>query len=571
MKKFNKKKVIIISLISIILLGTGSYIYYNSIPKEEPLIGAYLDGTYSETLPSKGEGYAVDKIVCDNNKNASWDYDKWAIKLSNWGTRSRCNIYFKSLESFTIANKTFYLDEMQRCPSINSDGTVTLTGTEDTYGYICKAKDDYGDSYYYRGNVTNNYVKFGTWSNDTPTLVVDKRGFQHPSLEACYGSCTELARAGKDMYWRIIRYNGDGSVRVIYDGTATYANGKDSPDRLVGKSDNYNEYWKKDNVKFSEMDTLDNDNAGVGYMYGNMDGLVKRNNVIKSDNLSSSSEYYISKEYTYNTSTDKFSLKDPIKVKGSDIGNYIGYYTYGMTTGFDISYNYDRESYIFKIKSVDTDSGIHIEYSYTTYGSNSLKSAQTNTNNSEIKDDVDSWYEKNIKGTSNEKYVVDKIFCNDRSISSYKATNYTNNGYALEPTLYRWGRTYWVDTYQEKYNVILTCPQKNDAFTVRDTTKGNGDLTYPIGLITGDEAMLAGGVRDASNENYYLYTGLDYFTMTPSEFRDSALDAMVGCIYSRGELFSSYTYGFGGMKPVLNLSPEVLNNGDGTASNPFHP
>ena len=103
MKRFNKKQVIITSLISIILL---SYIYYNFIPKAEPLIGAYIDGTYSETLPSKGKGYAVDKIVCDNNKNASWDYDKWGIKLSNWGTRSRCNIYFKNLDTVKIANKT---------------------------------------------------------------------------------------------------------------------------------------------------------------------------------------------------------------------------------------------------------------------------------------------------------------------------------------------------------------------------------------------------------------------------------------------------------------------------------
>ena len=192
MKIFKNKKrkyIIITSLVSTFVVAGLIITHYNYIPKEEHLIGAYINGTYSETLPSKGSGYKVEKIVCDNNKNASWDYDKWGIKLSNWGTRSRCNIYFKSLESFTLANKTFYLDEMQRCPTMNSDGTVTVTGAEDTSGYLCKAKDAYGDSYYYRGNVTNNYVLF----------------------------------AGK--YWRIIRYNGDGTVRVIYDGTSAHANG----------------------------------------------------------------------------------------------------------------------------------------------------------------------------------------------------------------------------------------------------------------------------------------------------------------------------------------------------------
>ena len=215
--KKRKKLFIILSIVCLLTISSISFIYYKQGTKVESIIGAYIDGEYSTTLPSKGSGYAVEKIVCDNNKSASWDNVKWGLKLSNWSTRSRCNIYFKSLESFTIASKTFYLDEMQRCPSMNSDGTVTVTGAEDTYGYLCKAKDVYGDSYYFRGNVTNNYVLFA------------------------------------DKYWRIIRYNGDGSVRVIYDGTSAHANGESSTDRQIGTSAFNSSY---------------NDNAYVGYMYG---------------------------------------------------------------------------------------------------------------------------------------------------------------------------------------------------------------------------------------------------------------------------------------------------------------
>ena len=51
-----------------------------------------------------------------------------------------------------------------------------------------KKNDDLGTSYYYRGAVDNNWVKFG------------KEG-------------------DKDIYWRIIRINGDGSIRMIYTGT----------------------------------------------------------------------------------------------------------------------------------------------------------------------------------------------------------------------------------------------------------------------------------------------------------------------------------------------------------------
>ena len=59
---------------------------------------------------------------------------------------------------------------------------------------LFKADDDYTattgmKSYYFRGAVDNNWVKFGKDST------------------------------GKYIYWRIIRINGDGSIRMIYTGT----------------------------------------------------------------------------------------------------------------------------------------------------------------------------------------------------------------------------------------------------------------------------------------------------------------------------------------------------------------
>ena len=415
MKIFKNKKrkyIIITSLVSTIVVTGLIITYYNSIPKEEQLIGAYINGTYSETLPSKGSGYAVEKIVCDNNNNASWDYNKWGIKLSNLGTRSRCNIYFKSIESFTLANKTFYLDEVQRCPTMNSDGIVTVTGVEDTYGYLCKAKDAYGDSFYYRGNVTNNYVKF----------------------------------AGK--YWRIIRYNGDGTVRVIYDGTSAHANGESSSDRQIGTTAFNSSY---------------NDNAYVGYMYGKA-----------------------------------------------------GASTYAET--------------------------------------------HANTNNSTIKTYLDTWYENNIKGTTNEQYVKDNLFCNDRSF----AKDNSGTGVGTSETHYR------LYSFVNKGNnkMMLICPQNNDAFTVNDTNKGNGVLTYGIGLVTIDEVVLAGG-WGSSNSKYYLYSGEYYFTMSPISFRGSGAAGNVvlvnGNVTGIGGVNNS-----AGARPVLNLSSDVLKNGNGTASDPYH-
>ena len=117
--------------------------------------------------------------------------------------------------------------------------------------------------------------------------------------------------------------------------------------------------------------------------------------------------------------------------------------------------------------------------------------------------------------------------------------------------------------------MMLTCLQQNDAFTVSDTTNGNGALTYPIGLITTDEAVLAGG-WNVSNNGYYLYSGSPYWTSSPEAFNGSL--AVVMCVNLAG--FTGYSYSvnfFNGVRPVFNLSSEILKNGDGTASNPFHP
>ena len=73
-----------------------------------------------------------------------------------------------------------------------------------------KKNDDLGTSYYYRGAIDNNWVKFGKDENQN------------------------------DIYWRIIRINGDGSIRMIYSGTtkpesdtATVMTG---PGTQIGKS-----------------------------------------------------------------------------------------------------------------------------------------------------------------------------------------------------------------------------------------------------------------------------------------------------------------------------------------------
>ena len=113
----------------------------------------------------------------------------------------------------------------------------------------------------------------------------------------------------------------------------------------------------------------------------------------------------------------------------------------------------------------------------------------------------------------------------------------------------------------------LVCPQQNDAFTVSDTTNGNGALTYPIGLLSTDEIVLADG-WNKENSGYYLYSGQSWWTFSSNLFNGSF--AHVRYVHLNG--IADYYSGVNnliGVRPVLNLKPEVLAQGSGTASDPY--
>ena len=197
------------------IILSNSFSNNKNITEDEELIGTYIDGEYSENIPNKDTGYVVEKIVCDNNAVGKWDYDNWGITLTNLSKKNKCNIHFR--KGVKLANTINLVDTTGKCPTVNDDGTVNVTSAESENSLLCMAPDAYGTSYYFRGNVQNNYVKFA------------------------------------NFYWRIIRVNGDGSVRMLYDGTSAHENGEASEDRQIGKSQFNDEYY---------------DNAYVGYMYG---------------------------------------------------------------------------------------------------------------------------------------------------------------------------------------------------------------------------------------------------------------------------------------------------------------
>ena len=421
-----KKKIIYLSFIIVLVISliTLSCIYkskdnkynkeYNTISKGMAIMikeeGAtdYVQSN-SKDIPKGNYVLNRDKSYCKNNgKIGNYDSSLGKISFSFIGTDS-CYLYFDyKKETIKLGNAELVVN----------GGTPDFSKVATTNEGLFKADDDYTattgmKSYYFRGAVDNNWVKFGKDST------------------------------GKDIYWRIIRINGDGSIRMIYSGTTA----------------------PTESTKVVM--------TGTGTQIGTS---------------------------KFNSSTDK--------------AEYVGYmYTSGQQYG------------------TSTDST--------------------------IKTTIDNWY----AGTTlkdNPLVSKDQIFCNDRSPSSTQTAAWTSTGW------YSYGA---YGRLVSNKTPTLKCPTASDKFTV-NVSKGNGSLTYPVGLITADEIAMAGGVDGSSNSSYYLYTNQNYWS-GPSYFNGSTTSAFEFYVGFSGGINSYIVYSNYGARPVISLSSEAKLTGDGTWNNVF--
>ncbi|MGM9875336.1 MAG: hypothetical protein ACI32H_05390 [Bacilli bacterium] len=186
-----------------------------------------------------------------------------------------------------------------------------------------------------------------------------------------------------------------------------------------------------------------------------------------------------------------------------------------------------------------------------------------NTNNSAIKTYLENWYTNNLQSYDN--YIdKDAIFWQDRTYNS------STKVYAG-----------WERMVNNSPTLVATTVE--DMFSVT-TTKGNGKLTKPIGLLTADEVVLAGGTTTGAtvtgygtaykNTEYYLYTGdyptYGFWTMTPRRVGSGAtnnhmiLSKEVAVIWSE-PVVTTQRY----VRPVINLKTNILFKGSGTKTDPY--
>ena len=238
-------------------------------------------------------------------------------------------------------------------PTIGTRTTFTAF-TETNKGTLYKATEQIGtnpvkDVYYFAGDAKNNWVKFGKTTESSCTykrkeviyVNMTEKIEKYPENEAeCTSTnicgdvenefyavglteseCTNAdgakwitdkatwSEAKKDIYWRIIRTNADGSIKLLYAGT--------SPDT------------DKAYVGGSAFNTTKNDPMYVGYKYGTT-GSLENNRLNTND---STIKTYVDNWYKNNlTAYTKYLSKDAVYCNDRNLRSGD---TYSTTSNFD--------------------------------------------------------------------------------------------------------------------------------------------------------------------------------------------------------------------------------------------
>ena len=389
-----------------------------------------------------------------------------------------------------IANHEKSVEEAKT--NIKAKGTPDFSQIATTDEGLYMAEDDEGESYYYRGAVKNNYVSFA--------------GF----------------------IWRIIRRNGDGSVRMIYSGKSTSDTGSES---TIGYIRYDNKYFAPMYVgyKYSDKVSLHEDNSGnVDYYY-----------------FTNTTKYDFGTSYTFDESTKKFTLTGNIRqLTWND--NYNEIVNNKLYSCLNSECNV-----VYKVTGYSNATTMIVQP--ITYNVENYQDTLSNKVNSNIKSNIDEWYKTNIINYSS--YLADETFCNNRSILS-------GSGYKEdEETLYQ-----AKDNLENAKFPKLKCDKELDKFSQKN---GQAKLDYPVALITADEVAMAGAITGETNSKYYLYNNQDYWTMTPSNFSDGI--ARVNIVFETGSIVTYCSVAdHAGVRPVINLKQNVtISKGDGTTLNPF--
>ena len=283
---------------------------FKDIPKSSVATDTIL--AYSVSIPvGVTQSYTIEfKYANDENVDQSDDMGK---TLS--GT-----LYIEKGTEKPFSGETLVEAIKYYNPTIQTRTDFSKALTNDNTNTLYTSTEDSERVYYFAGNAKNNWVKFGTFASDGPI-----RGYfsvsgifskEYTTLEECNSAssyninCSYAWKKDDPIYWRIIRTNSDGSVRLLYHGTSTTA-----IDAYIGQS---------------AFNAADNDPMYVGYMYGTSGSLA--NNRTNTNN--STVKGVIDNWYKDNLNTNYGKYLSTTAVYCNDRSNPSGGYNTGSTQFF---------------------------------------------------------------------------------------------------------------------------------------------------------------------------------------------------------------------------------------------
>ena len=309
--------------------GTSSDPYRLSDKGDVIFASATLNGTALETFPKESDPYIPKTVTCTNGSVGHWNTEKQKIELTTVNLPTSCVVDFT--EGYTVTlNATNGTVTAPTSKVIGRTGTATFTVTPNS-GYILELESHtcggtLSGSIYTINNITSSkscsitfkstptlYAKLladkttrpGARTSFSSVLTTDNTKTLYTGTEngtTVYyfaGNATDnWVKFGKnasnqDLYWRIIRTNSDGSIRLLYHGTSPETQNAYIGDGEIAFNENYN------------------DSMYVGYMYGTSGSLVNNrtntnNSAVKNvidiwykDNLNTNYGKYISTTAVY--------------------------------------------------------------------------------------------------------------------------------------------------------------------------------------------------------------------------------------------------------------------------------
>ena len=510
-------------------------------PKDDLFVAALIDGEESTSFPTTS-GYTASVECTRNGKKVNakesivWNGTEWELTAKITNGNVRCNATFVtaapapdgwySAGSGTLLASIRDNNEL-KTPLTTPGSEVSAHTKDDVESQTTSVSSTYQAYYFTYGT---GYTANGSKFNLTGTAVTaDTYANSYSSLVGKYFVSSSASSNGSSTAGTMKTTTNLSSVYYVVSATSssyTYkqiTSNKNTTEALLASTeDDYGtSYYFRGAVKNNYVQFA---NKCWRIVRINGDGSVKL--VLHNDNTSNASSPCASSN---NSTTAAFA-----RYSGSS-----------YTSVFNSNYN----------------DNAYIGFMYGATGASDYASTHANTNKSDILKNLETWYTNNL--TSYESKLADTIWCNDKSTVS------GGLGYGTNGTSYgAYNRL--ASTKQP----TLKCPNDNNGgklskFTVDDTTNGNGNLTYKIGLLTADEIAFAGSIAYTYNRSTYLQenTGTTWWwSLSPRYFSGS--NANVWGVNS-GNLRSSNVGYSNGLRPVISLISSTNVTGDGTSENPY--